>query len=417
MTENTQALRRAPKARARREEVLDEASRLLNAHGVSQSTLQDLAGELGVTRNALYYYFVDLEDLIFQTYERSCELLAARLAAAFDEGGGRLDVVKSFISRCLDPAQPQLAALNEYGLLSDAHHAVVLRRYDDTVAKLAGLLEERARSGELRPCHAQTVARTIISLVHWIPLPSAWTATSAEDRPRVVKALLDLIANGGAADRDQACDPAPVDLSPLLVRASDGFDQDAIAKVKRETILNMASRMFTCRGVDSTSLDEIATTLGTTKARLYKYVGDKQTLVAECFARADRIYGYIMTCALEQGATAQEQIVGLLRSNAMAQQHKELQPLRYGSAVGALPASEQVRAAERLRRRNQEYTALYRAAKHERSMRDIDLELFKQITPGAAAWLWKDFAKQTHDDFALVAAETTDVLRLGLRAI
>ena len=224
MTENTQALRRAPKARARREEVLDEASRLLNAHGVSQSTLQDLAGELGVTRNALYYYFVDLEDLIFQTYERSCELLAARLAAAFDEGGGRLDVVKSFISRCLDPAQPQLAALNEYGLLSDAHHAVVLRRYDDTVAKLAGLLEEGARSGELRPCHAQTVARTIISLVHWIPLPSAWTATSAEDRPRVVKALLDLIANGWAADRDQACDPAPVDLSPLLADKPAGTE-------------------------------------------------------------------------------------------------------------------------------------------------------------------------------------------------
>ncbi|WP_374348828.1 TetR family transcriptional regulator [Phenylobacterium sp.] len=52
--------------RDRREEMLDEASRLLNAHGVSQTTLNDLAALRGVTRNALYYYFSDIEDLLHQ---------------------------------------------------------------------------------------------------------------------------------------------------------------------------------------------------------------------------------------------------------------------------------------------------------------------------------------------------------------
>lgn len=112
-----------------------------------------------------------------------------------------------------------------------------------------------------------------------------------------------------------------------------------------------------------------------------------------------------------------DRIVVLLRANAMAQQVKELQPLRYGSAVGALPEDEQARAAVRLKRRNKEYTALFREAIGEGSMRQIDLELLKQIMPGSAAWLWKDFAKPQYDDFGLVAAETTDVLRLGLRAI
>lgn len=49
-------------------------------------------------------------------------------------------------------------------------------------------------------------------------------------------------------------------------------------------------------------------------------------------------------------------------------------------------------------------------------MRDIDLEHLKRIMPGAAAWLWKDFAKHHHEDPVLVAADTTDILRIGLRA-
>lgn len=416
MPDQSSSARRQPNVKARREEVLDEASRLLNANGVSQTTLQDLANVLGVTRNALYYYFRDIEDLIFQVYRRSCEILAGHLVEATEGGGSALEVLQGFVTRCLDPDHPQMAALNEYGLLQPAHHAAILRIYDDVVARLSRLLEDGAQSGELRPCHAPTVARTVISLIHWVPLPGGWTAKSDGDRRRVVVALNDLLAVGWAAQREPASCLDPIDLSPLLVRASDGFDQDVIAQVKRETILVMASRMFTCRGVDATSLDEIAATLGTTKARLYRYVGDKQTLVGACFARAEKIYDYIMGQALMQGSTEMDHIVALLRANAMAQQHKELQPLRYGSAIGALPEIEQVRAAQRLQARNEQYTELFRAAKFEGSMRDVDLELLKQVMPGGSAWLWKDFAKQQSEDFALVAAETTDVLRLGLLA-
>ena len=117
MPDQSSSARRQPNVKARREEVLDEASRLLNANGVSQTTLQDLANVLGVTRNALYYYFKDIEDLIFQVYRRSCEILAGHLADATESGGSALGVLQDFVTRCLDPHQPQMAALNEYGLL------------------------------------------------------------------------------------------------------------------------------------------------------------------------------------------------------------------------------------------------------------------------------------------------------------
>lgn len=403
--------------KARREELLDDAARLLNARGVSQSTLQELADLRGVTRNALYYYFKDLEDLVYQTYLRSCELLRNHVASATELGGSALNVVLDLVDRCLDPEVPELAALNEYGLLLPAHHSAVLKLYDNSVAQLAGVLDAGVRGGELRSLHAPTVARTIISLIHWIPLPGGWDPIDPADRGKVLQALKELLRIGWAEDRAQSLSVEPIDLTPLLVRASDGFDQSAIALVKRETILNLASQMFTCRGVAATSSEEIASTLGTTKPRVYKYVGDKQTLVAECFARAERIYSYILDRARERPAPAMERLVALLRANAMAQQIKELQPLRYGSAIGALPEAEQVRAADHLKRRNEEYTALFRLAQTEGTMRGIDLKRLRQIMPGSAAWLWKDFAKQPHGDFDLVAEQTADVLRLGLKAI
>ena len=84
MPDQSSSARRQPNVKARREEVLDEASRLLNANGVSQTTLQDLANVLGVTRNALYYYVADRTDLVFGAYQRACEATTDDLAAAAD---------------------------------------------------------------------------------------------------------------------------------------------------------------------------------------------------------------------------------------------------------------------------------------------------------------------------------------------
>ena len=66
----------------RREQLLDLAAKQLNARGMSQRSLATLAASLGFTRNALYRYVEDFEDLLGQVYRRSCELLSERLSEA-----------------------------------------------------------------------------------------------------------------------------------------------------------------------------------------------------------------------------------------------------------------------------------------------------------------------------------------------
>ena len=96
--------RKAPKSRSgaggsRREALIDTAARRLNREGVRDTTLRDLAAEMNLTRAALYYYIEDREDLVFQVYRRSCDLLARALGEAVAEGGSALETVSRFVAR------------------------------------------------------------------------------------------------------------------------------------------------------------------------------------------------------------------------------------------------------------------------------------------------------------------------------
>src|SRR5471030_1088529 len=157
---------RRASAKSRRAELLDEAARELNSKGISLTSLTDVADKLGFSRASLYYYVEDWEDLMFQVYLRSSEIMTRRLEEAAQSGSGTLQVLGSFISRTLDPAEPELAALSEIGLLDQAARETVLGVFEAVVARLASLLEAGARAGDIRFCDFPIVARTIISIIH-----------------------------------------------------------------------------------------------------------------------------------------------------------------------------------------------------------------------------------------------------------
>src|SRR4051794_15507806 len=93
--------------RSKRDAVLEEAARRLNASGVSLASLSDIAQALGLTRAALYYYVEDRDDLVFQCYRRSCEVMARDLDAAAKGAGTGLERLKAFIEHSLDAERPE----------------------------------------------------------------------------------------------------------------------------------------------------------------------------------------------------------------------------------------------------------------------------------------------------------------------
>ena len=53
--------------------------------------------------------------------------------------------------------------------------------------------------------------------------------------------------------------------------------------IKRQEVLREAAASFNFKGYHATSLTEIATSLGVTKAALYHYFPNKNSLLAACF--------------------------------------------------------------------------------------------------------------------------------------
>jgi AcrR family transcriptional regulator len=404
-------------AQSRREQLLDQAARELNSKGISMTSLTDVADKLGFSRASLYYYVEDREDLMFQVYLRSAEIMARRLGEAAHSGGGALRVVGDFISRTLDPAEPELAALSEIGLLDQAARETVLGIFEAVVARLAGLLETGAKAGDIRFCDFEIVARTIISIIHSIPLNSPLALALRVTRGEIIAAAKDILANGFDSDRTREVNPPPIDFAPLLTQPGGLFDRGAQFDAKREKILAAASQLFNRRGVDTTSLDDIASAVGATKRTLYHYVGDKQTILSACYARTDRIFSFIREQAEAQGGSALDTLIAVLRANAISHQRDDIEPLRSSTGYDSLSEAEKVLATERGRVLVQAYRALCREAHIERSMRDVNRDCLLLFMRGAGSWLAKGLIRADDRRKAKIAAEIADLLRLGLNPL
>jgi AcrR family transcriptional regulator len=401
-------------AKPRREQLLDQAARELNSKGISMTSLTAVADKLGFSRASLYYYVEDREDLMFQVYLRSSEIMARRLGEAAQSGSSALQVVGNFISRTLDPAEPELAALSEIGLLGQAARETVLGIFEAIVARLASLLESGSRAGNIRACDFPIVARTIISIIHSIPLNSPLATALRVSRNEIIAAAKDILADGWAADRTKEVNPPAIDFSPLLTQPGGLFDRGAQFDAKREKILAAASQLFNRRGVDTTSLDDIAAAVGATKRTLYHYVGDKQTILSACYARTDRIFSFIREQTTAQGGTAIETLIAVLRANSISHQRDDIEPLRSSTGYDALSDEEKILANERGRVLVQAYRALCREAHNEHSMRDVNRDCLLLFMRGAGSWLAKGLVRGDDQRKVQIAAEIADLLRLGL---
>ena len=296
--------------RSKRDAVLAEAARRLNASGVTLASLSEVAQALGFTRAALYYYVEDRDDLVFQCYRRSCEVMARDLDAAAKAPGTGLDRLKTFVDLSLDAERPEPAVLSEVASLPSPQRETIEGLHRGNVAQLIDLIEAGQADGSIRSCHPLVVAQAIVGMVSWIPLAPRWTGEpEAGFRARAKAGALALVGEGVAADPKAALDYAPLDIALLRPERGNLFDRDAASAMKLEELLRAASRLFNRKGVDATSVDEVAAEVGATKGVVYHYLADKPDLVARCYRRAFSLSDRILSAVEMAGGTAVERVL------------------------------------------------------------------------------------------------------------
>ena len=403
-----------PSRDARREALLEAAAAEFNARGVSRASVSRIAKAKGLTRAAVYYYVRDREDLVFQVYRKSCEIMAADLGAAAAAGGDGLARLIAFVRLSLDPQRSPPAVLAELDYLKGEARAAIVSAHAANVEALRAMVRAGIASGAIRACDDEVIAQTVIGLLAWIPLSIDWLeGTESSYRARTVEAVVDLIANGQAADPAFAFTP-PLSISAFFPPAPSPFDRTAVAASKLDHLLRIASQVFNRRGLDGASLEDVVGALGATKGALYHYLDNKTDLIVRCHQRAGDIYEQIVDAADRLGASGFDKaIIGLyLMTQAQA---SGLSPLIPAEGGEALPAPVQRALRKRNRALQQRFEGFAERGLRDGSFRPMDYAAVSQLGAGAFQWLpkWFDPADPRADQ--TLAAEIVGLFAHGLK--
>lgn len=402
---------------AKRARLLEEAAKALNSRGISQTSLAEIAKSVGVSRAALYYYFEDQEDLVFQSYRRSCEIMARRLSEASHAGGDAMSVLTAFVDGMLAEDEPEFASLSEAAYLRPEQRSTILGLYEALLASIAEILQAGARRGELRPCSAGIVAQAIIGLVSWIPMARRWRSSQALSHGDMVEAIKALLDHGVAVERRLPIEIRPFDFSFADVRLDRVFDAEALAAAKQQALLASASWLFNLKGVDATSLEEIATRVGVTKKVIYHNVGDKETLVVECYRRSFRMWEEIAQWGRRYDGSRLEAFCASMAAGAEASLREDLATLSPLAGFEALPPGAQDEINAAAVRLMDAHLEIFAVGQAQGSMSTTNPRAILAIVPGVYQWLPKWFDTFSAAERQTAAREVAELVGLGLRPL
>jgi AcrR family transcriptional regulator len=400
---------------AKREALLEGAAAVFNARGIAATSLAEIAEALGLARASVYYYVDDRAELVFQCYQRACELTAEDLAVAAEAESG-LRRVLAFVSRALTPERPPSAVLSEINYLPPHYREVVRTAHARNVAALIGLIEAGVADGSVRPCDVEVAAQSIVGILAWAQLSPDWVSErrSRAFRARLSSAMIDLLSHGHATDRTRRF-VCPIDADSFRPGPFNAFDRREATEMKVEQLLAAASRAFNRDGIEAVSLDEITASLGATKGALYHYLRDKADLVSRCYERGFDLFDRFGEAALSHEGPGLERALIGTHVNVQAQAGG-LAPLMPQPGLASLPEPQRAGLVARARRLNRLFDGLTREGIADGSCRPCDATMTSLMGAGAFGWLPKWLSPDDPRSPRQLADEISDFHLLGLGA-
>ncbi|MBU1374487.1 MAG: TetR/AcrR family transcriptional regulator [Alphaproteobacteria bacterium] len=399
---------------AKRARVLEEAAKALNRRGVSQTSLAEIAQRIGVSRAALYYYFEDQEDLVFQSYRRSCEIMARRLSEASHGQTNAMAVIEAFVDGMLGADETEFASLSEAAFLRPDQLSTIMGLYEAIMASLCEILEAGARRGELRACNTKIAAQCVLGLISWVPMARRWRINDPLTHAEMIDGIKEVLRYGVAADRRATVDYVPFELSSARMGVQSVFDAEALAAAKQEALLASASWLFNLKGVDATSLEEIALRVGVTKKVIYHNVGDKETLVVACYRRSFRNYEQVALRTRDYAGSRIAAFCASSHASAEGALREDIAPLAPLAGFEALPDDVRDEMHASSQRLMDAYLQVFKEGIAEGSMRADNPRAILAMHPGTFQWLPKWFDIFAPAEREVAARELADMSRLGL---
>lgn len=199
------AVDRAQDRKRKKEAVLIAAVTMFNEHGFRATSLDEVASYLGVTKPAIYHYFRNKEEVLFQCFRMGLKRLDAAVLTARDHPGTALERLK--------------ALLTGYIKVITADFGMCLVRTDDQELSAEGTrefrflkrsidrefrcqIEQAISSGSIDVPDVRLAAFTIAGALNWIP---RWYRPDGDyDLDEISSGMIDLLLHGMVNSRAEA---------------------------------------------------------------------------------------------------------------------------------------------------------------------------------------------------------------------
>jgi AcrR family transcriptional regulator len=295
-------------------EILDAAACQMNEWGSTTVSINGIAQSVGLSRNALYYYFKDRMELITACYERSIKVFAVDLEEAIQSSDKATERISFLFRQKLLTNQQEQAILSDLDIIPEPRKSEILAVHDGNIAKLELIIQQGIDTNELNNIDPAITTQILLGLLSWAQLWQKWNEISEN----VVENTIDALLRGISTDRDFLLD-CHINVHTLLARRVNLFDPVSTSEAKRLQLLGEASLLFNQRGIGATSLDDIADRIGATKGSIYHYFKDKQSLVNACYQNAFDQYELFVKTAQEVKEPGVHQILTIAHLNCQAQ--------------------------------------------------------------------------------------------------
>ena len=162
--------------RLKRDAVLREAGRAFSRHGYHNTSLDDVARALGISKGTLYNYVRDKQEILFAfhqlAYDLSDQAFAHGRAQAKANGGRGADVLRGILVRYIELLTGELGAcgaLMEVDALRPEDRAEAARRRDAFEAAFVSIIEDGIHDGSIRPVDPKLAVFTFMGAINWLP--------------------------------------------------------------------------------------------------------------------------------------------------------------------------------------------------------------------------------------------------------
>ena len=184
----------------KRAALLRAAVRMFNERGFHATSLEDVAGSLGVTKPVIYHYLGTKDQVLFECVRMGIQGLKEAAEQTREEEGDGLDRLKAFLRRYAE------IIMDDFGrcvirtgdeLLSDEGRREFRRLKREIDRDLRLMIEEAVADGSAKVADVRLAAFALAGALNW---PARWHQTDGKDAPfQTAAALVELLCDGIAA--------------------------------------------------------------------------------------------------------------------------------------------------------------------------------------------------------------------------